>query len=105
MATKVTVVTNTASSNYTLTNGGETAGKFTLAQGARGPAGINWITSLTAPTDTASGWIDPSTGMYAVYIGGGWVTTSSGETIPDGAYINGDGAGYVNGSGAYYTSF
>jgi len=104
MSTKVTVVTNTASSNYTLTNGGETTGAFTLAQGARGPAGINWITSTTAPTDTTSGWLDPESGITAVYIGGGWVTQLESSGVPDGAYVNGSGAYYINGSGAFYIS-
>lgn len=83
--------------------------------GAAGPAGPTGPTgggteifpSLTAPTDTTVIWLDPSTGMYAIYIGGGWVTTStSGAGIPAGrittGYISPTGNFYVNAFGEFY---
>jgi len=66
--------------------------------------GSRVIESTTAPLDTTAIWLDPESGITAVYIGGGWVTQLESSGVPDGAYVNGSGAYYINGSGAFYIS-
>lgn len=74
MATKVTITTDTASNNFTVTSGGQSVGVFELVDSGRGPGGITQITSTTAPSDTSVIWLDPESGVQSVYSGGGWVT-------------------------------
>ena len=56
-------------------------------QGEQGPVGppINIVESPTMPTDTTAIWIDPETGITAIYSGGGWVTQLTSSGIPNGA--------------------
>jgi len=51
-----------------------------VATGARGPKGIPYTSSETAPDDTDYPWFDPSTGIMSVWNGNAWVVTSSGST-------------------------
>lgn len=59
------------------------------------------IISTTAPADTTAIWVDPVTGLSAIYIGGGWVTSSA-AGIPANAYTNALGQPYTNLAGQYY---
>jgi len=67
--------------------------------GARGEIPI--ITSTTAPTDTTAIWLDPESGIYAAYVGGGW-TTQYIVTSADGAYLDANGNPYLSPTGNYY---
>jgi len=63
--------------------------------------GTKVIRSTTAPTDTTAIWLDPETGIYAAYVGGGW-TTQYIVTSADGAYLDANGNPYLSPTGNYY---
>ena len=59
--------------------------------------------SATPPTDTNAIWFDTTDGTLNVWYVDAWVVSGTGgDGIPDGAYVNGDGAAYINGDGEFY---
>ena len=72
-----------AGTNVSLAGTGTAASPYVIS--STGGGGTEIVISETAPLDLTVGWFDPTDGVLAYYIGGGWVTQGTGGVItPDG---------------------
>ena len=72
-----------AGTNVSLAGTGTAASPYVIS--STGGGGTEIVISETAPSDLTVGWFDPTDGVLAYYIGGGWVTQQTGGVLtPDG---------------------